>query len=309
MVSKSVHDHEGAFDRRAIGFESVVIGDQRGGLLGEVDGERVDGTRCIEKRVFIRVERAERDKTPSIVDHEAERLSLARVFEIGLRRRDNDRGGVLRDIDAVDDLAVRLHQRRDGKSEEAGARQKELMEQAAVSVEHHARPIEIGGRQARFLQQRSALRFAEHARRLRSAVNEPLHLRHEHRIERALECDGADDREQQRREQSDDREEADDADMKTGRRLASPPGAKERARLRHHQHDEQHKSHRIGDEQHHDDVVGRRERPEFRQHKEGRKRARDGCENCDRTKPIAQRPTAARRRGDRLFFRQGHAPV
>ena len=149
---EGVHQHEGPLHGGAIGVEGVITADQALRLFGKLHRDRVDGPGDVKECVLKGVERAQRDEALAVIDNKAQRLPAPRVVELGLRRSDNDGGGVLRHVDAVENFAVGFHQRRDGEAQEIRPRLEYLVKIGTVGIVKDARAIEVRSRELRLLQ-------------------------------------------------------------------------------------------------------------------------------------------------------------
>ncbi len=136
--------------------------DERVGLLGKLDGEGIDGTAGVEKRVVEGRHRPQGDEGLALVEDHAERLVFRGILEVALLRLDHGVVEILAPVSTcLDDGSVALDHGGGGKAEKMRARTEELLEQAAVGVEHRLAAIEIGGGELGFLQQPAALVLAE----------------------------------------------------------------------------------------------------------------------------------------------------
>ena len=213
----------------------------------------------------------------------------------------------MRHIDAVENLAVRFHQRGYREAQEISARLEYLVEIGSIRIEQDRRAVEIGGGELRLLQQRPALTFAKDRRRLGGIVDEDLDARHEGGIEHPLQSQRADDGEQYRRDERNNREKAHRAHMQARRRLAPPPDAVEPPGLHQHHGKQNADECAVDDEQRQQPVVCRRQRAKFRHDEEGGQSATDGADHDDRAQPGAKRTSAFCYGWRNRISRKGHA--
>ena len=272
---------------------------------------RVEQSRHIEESVLKRLE-ADHRRDVILLDEDADlRLVFVDIAE-KVRRRgleilpDSSRRG-------FEDVAVLVDDHRARQVARRRVRREQSAEALAVLIEQRPRPRNVVGHADDVAADQLGMLVDISIGHDQRVLDHRAGAHREQAIEAAVDGDVGDDRHQDGRQHRDDGKQADDLDVKPRGGPAAPTG------LDHLPHfagdDPQQHQHggAVDEKERDDDLVGRLDRRQAREHHEGQERRQQGETDRERSQKAAQRPAGrlGKRRVERLGRRLcgGHARI